>query len=166
MRSHHTNRIVAIVLVASVLLVSSNSAQSSGKTYAVELVVTRDKKSFETDADIVFGEKAVKIVPDKSSLSNESREFSYTDIKFAEQSYSKKPLFSVGGGITTVLLTSLIVPFIAVPFLFIKKKKHWMTVRTEDSYAVLKLGDRNFRQIAAEFETHGVKVSELTEKEK
>ncbi len=41
-----------------------------------------------------------------------------------------------------------------------------MTVRTESDYAVLKLGDRNFRQIAAEFETHGVKVSELKEAEK
>ncbi len=141
-------------------------AQSTSRTFAVELVVTKDKTSFETDADIIFGEKTVKIVPDKSSLSTEIREFAYTDIKFAEQSYSKKPIFSVGGGITTVVLTSLIVPFIAVPFLFIKKKKHWMTVRTDDSYAVLKLGDRNFRQIAAELETRGVKVSELKEKEK
>lgn len=150
----------------SLLLVSSGMAQSTSRTFAVELVVTKDKTSFETDADIIFGEKTVKIVPDKSSLSTEIREFAYTDIKFAEQSYSKKPLFSVGGGITTVVLTSLIVPFIAVPFLFIKKKKHWMTVRTDDSYAVLKLGDRNFRQIAAELETRGVKVSELKEKEK
>lgn len=150
----------------SLLLVSSGMAQSTSRTFAVELVVTKDKTSFETDADIIFGEKTVKIVPDKSSLSTEIREFAYTDIKFAEQSYSKKPIFSVGGGITTVVLTSLIVPFIAVPFLFIKKKKHWMTVRTDDSYAVLKLGDRNFRQIAAELETRGVKVSELKEKEK
>ncbi|MBX7056090.1 MAG: hypothetical protein K1X36_14150 [Pyrinomonadaceae bacterium] len=166
MRSLINSRLTVLVLVLSLLLVSSGMAQSTSRTFAVELVVTKDKTSFETDADIIFGEKTVKIVPDKSSLSTEIREFAYTDIKFAEQSYSKKPIFSVGGGITTVVLTSLIVPFIAVPFLFIKKKKHWMTVRTDDSYAVLKLGDRNFRQIAAELETRGVKVSELKEKEK
>ena len=166
MRSQFATRFVVIVLASCVLFVSSGVAQTSNRTFAVELVVTKDKKSIETDADIIFGEKTVKIVPDKASLNRETREFAYGDIRFADRSYSKKPLFSVGGGLTTVVLTSLIVPFIAVPFLFIKKKKHWMTVRTEGDYAVLKLGDRNFRQIAAEFETHGVKVSELKEAEK
>lgn len=136
------------------------------KSYAIELVVVRDKRSIETDADITFGETTVKVVPDKSSLAAETKEFAYSDIKFADQSYSKKPLFSVGGGIATVVLTSLIIPFLAIPFLFIKKKKHWMTVQTEKDYMVLKLGDKNYRQIAAELEIKGVKVSELKEKDK
>lgn len=166
MTPQSAKRLVSLLITSCIVFVSSGVAQTSGRTFAVELVVTRDKKSIETDADIIFGDNAVKIVPDKTSLSGETREFAYSDIRSAEQSYSKKPLFSVGGGITTVVLTSLIVPFIAVPFLFIKKKKHWMTVRTEGNYAVLKLGDRNFRQIAAEFEAHGVMVSELKEVEK
>ncbi len=157
---------VAVAVTISILFSTSGLAQTVDKTFAIELVVAREKKSFETDADMTVGEKGVKVVPDKSSLSGETKEFAYSDIKFADQSYSKKPLFSVGGGITTVVLTSLIFPFIAVPFLFIKKKKHWMTVQTEKEYMVLKLGDKNFRQIAAEFETKGVTVSELKEKEK
>lgn len=157
---------LAAVVCISTLLSTSAIAQTAGKTYAIEMVVAREKKSFETDADITFDERVVKVVPDKSSLSGETKEFAYADIKLADQSYSKKPLFSVGGGVTTVVLTSLIIPFIAVPFLFIKKKKHWMTIQTEKEYMVLKLGDKNFRQIAAELEIKGVKVSELKEKEK
>ena len=157
---------LASTIVISLLLVSTGFAQTSAKTYGVELVVTRDKKSIETDADIIFGETSIKVVPDKSSFSSEAKEFAYADIKVADQSFSKKPIFSVGGGITTVVLTSLIIPFIAIPFLFIKKKKHWMTLQTGKEFVVLKLGDRNFRAIAAEVATHGVKVNELKERDK
>lgn len=157
---------IAFSLLVTLLLATSTYAQTSVKSYAIELVVVREKKSIETDADITFGETTVKVVPDKSSLAAETKEFAYADIKFADQSYSKKPLFSVGGGVATVVLTSLIIPFLAIPFLFIKKKKHWMTVQTEKDYMVLKLGDKNYRQIAAELEIKGVNVSKLKEKAK
>ena len=159
-------RLIIFSWLISLLSAASGFAQTSGRTFAVELVVVQNKKSIETDADIIFGETTFKIIPDKSRFKDEAKEFPYSEIKFADQSYSKKPLFSVGGGLTTVLLTSLIFPFIAVPFLFIKKKKHWMTVQTEKEYVVLKLGDRNFRQIAADFSTHGVKVNDVKEREK
>jgi NRPS condensation-like uncharacterized protein len=41
-----------------------------------------------------------------------------------------------------------------------------MTVQTEKEFAVIKLGDNNFRHIVAEFETHGVKVNDLKEVDK
>ncbi len=72
-------------------------------------------------------------------------------------------MLSIGGAVATAILIGAI---FAVPFLFIKKKKHWMTVRSDDKYAVIKLGDRNFRQIVAEFETRGVKVADLKEADK
>jgi len=53
-----------------------------------------------------------------------------------------------------------------LPFLFIKKKKHWMTVQAEKEFAVMQLGDNNWREIAAEFQTHGVKVNDLKEQDK
>ena len=72
-------------------------------------------------------------------------------------------MLSGGGAVATALLLSV---FLAVPLLFIKKKKHWMTIQTGKEFVVLKLGDRNFRQIMAEFETHGVKVNDLGEEKK
>ena len=64
-----------------------------------------------------------------------------------------------GGAVATAILLGVFV----LPFLFMKKKNHWMTVQTEKEYAVIKLGDNNFRQVVAEFETHGVKVNTVTE---
>jgi hypothetical protein len=47
-----------------------------------------------------------------------------------------------------------------------KKKNHWLAVQTETQFAVIKLGGRNHRQIVADLQTHGVKVSELKEEGK
>ena len=63
--------------------------------------------------------------------------------------------------------TALLVGFIfAIPFLFIKKKNHWLSIQTEKEFAVIKLDGSNYRQIVAEFETHGVKVNTVKEDEK
>lgn len=157
-------RIVSAVLVVSLFVVTSAFAQTKAPTtYDVELVVPEGKKSVETDADITFTETGFKVVPDKAKYSTHTKEFLYTDVKQADHSFSKKPMLSGGGAIATALLVGFI---FAIPFLFIKKKKHWMTVQGEKEFAVIKLGDQNFRPIIAEFETHGVKVTDLKEEGK
>jgi hypothetical protein len=157
-------RLTALAAIVSLFIVTSAFARTAGNgTYDVELVVPEGKKSVETDADIIFGETSFKVVPDKAKYQSSAKEFSYASIKTADHSYSKKPMLSGGGAIATALLVGFIV---AIPFLFIKKKKHWMTVQTEKEFAVIKLGDQNFRQIVAEMETHGVKVNDLKEAEK
>jgi hypothetical protein len=72
-------------------------------------------------------------------------------------------MLSGGGAIATALLVGFI---FAIPFLFIKKKKHWMAVQAGDKFAVIKLGDQIFRQIVAVFEAHGVKVNDLKDESK
>lgn len=157
-------RLVSALLVVSMLAVTSAFAQTAApKVYDVELVVPEGKKSVETDADITFTETGIKVVPDKAKYVGQSKEFAYTEIKQADHSYSKKPMLSGGGAIATALLVGFI---FAIPFLFIKKKKHWMTVQTEKEFAVIKLGDQNYRSIVAEFETHSVKVNDLKEEGK
>jgi len=155
---------ISLVAIASLFLVTSAFALAvDSKKYEVELVVSEGKKSVETDADITFDETSFTVLPDKKSFASSAKTFNYTDIKQADQSYSKKPMLSGGGAIATALLVGFIV---AIPFLFIKKKKHWMTVQTAKDFAVIKLGDNNFRQIVAEFETHGVKVNDLKQVDK
>ncbi len=156
-------RAVALMTVVSILAVSSAFAQTAVKNYEVELVVGEGKKSVETDAVLAISEKTFSVVPDKKSFKSSSKEFAFADLKTADHSFSKKPMLSGGGAIAAALLVGFI---FAIPFLFIKKKKHWMTVQTENDFAVIKLGDGNFRQIVAEFETHGVKVTEINESAK
>ena len=132
---------------------------SPTKNYEVELVVSQGKKSVETDAVLGFKESTFSVVPDKATFASSAKEFGYTGLKTADYSYSKKPMLSGGGAVATAILLGVFV----LPFLFMKKKNHWMTVQTEKEYAVIKLGDNNFRQIIAELETHGVKVNTVTE---
>jgi hypothetical protein len=157
-------RAVTLLVVVSVLAVSSAFAQTAAKTYDVELAVKNKKdKSVMTDADISFTDTTVSVMPDKPEFKENAKTFAFAEIKQADASYSKKPMLSGGGAIATALLVGFI---FALPFLFIKKKKHWMTIQTEKEFAVMQLGDNNWRQIAAELQTKGVKVNDLKEAEK
>jgi hypothetical protein len=157
------HRFVSLLVTISLLAVASSFAQTAPRKYDVELAVSDGKKTVETDAVLIFNETTVQVVPDKKSFKNFTKELTYTDIKTADASFAKKPMLSGGGAIATALLVGFI---FALPFLFIKKKKHWMTVTAEKDFAVMHLGDNNWRQIAAEFETHGVKVNDLKEEGK
>jgi hypothetical protein len=157
-------RALSLIAVVSLFAVASAFAQTTVRTYDVELVVPNGKKSVETDADITFDEKAFKVVPDKTQYQSSAKVIQYKDVTQADHSYSKKPMLSGGGAIATALLVGFI---FALPFLFIKKKKHWMTVQAgEGNFAVIKLGDQNFRQVVAEMQAHGVKVNELKDESK
>jgi hypothetical protein len=156
-------KVISTVIITSILAVSSAFAQTAAHTYDAELVVSEGKKSVETDADLTLNEKNFTIVPDKSSFASSAKNINYSDIKVADYSYSKKPMLSGGGAVATALLVGFI---FALPFLFIKKKNHWLTIQTDKDFAVIKLGGDNFRQIRADFETHGVKVNTVEEDKK
>ncbi|MGD9588101.1 MAG: hypothetical protein AB7Q37_06570 [Pyrinomonadaceae bacterium] len=149
-----------------VCFVAATSAFAQTKTpsvYDVELIVTSGKKSVETDADIFFEEKGFRVVPDKNNFKDQGKDILYSEITQADHSYSKKPMLSGGGAVATALLVGFI---FAIPFLFIKKKKHWLTVQAGEKFAVVKLGDRNFRLIVAELQAKGVKVNDLKDESK
>jgi hypothetical protein len=131
--------------------------------YEVELVVPDGKKSKETDAVLRTSANNLEVITDKQSFTQFNKNFNYADVKVADYSYSKKPMLSGGGAIATALLVGFI---FAIPFLFIKKKNHWLSLQTEKEFAVLKLDGSNYRAIIADLETHGVKVTEVKEEEK
>ncbi len=131
--------------------------------YAVELVVPDGKKSKETDAVLRIEPESFRFVIEKSKFKQYEKTFEFKNLKVADYSYSKKPMLSGGGAVATALLVGFI---FALPFLFIKKKNHWLTVQTESEFSVIKMGGSNYRAILAEFETHGVKINEVKDDEK
>jgi hypothetical protein len=131
--------------------------------YDVELVVQDGKKSKETDVVLKLNENNLEVVPEKAIFKQNGKTFNYSDIKVADYSYSKKPMLSGGGAIATALLVGFI---FALPFLFIKKKNHWLSIQTDKEFAVLKLDGSNYRAIMAELGTHNVKVTEVKEEVK
>ncbi|MGB7070160.1 MAG: hypothetical protein WBD22_11760 [Pyrinomonadaceae bacterium] len=156
-----TKRLIGLMVVFALISVTTPVALANGN-YEVELAVPQGKKSVETDAVLTFADKTFSVTPDKAIFKSSAMEFSYLDLKSADYSFAKKPMLSGGGAVATAILLGLF----ALPFLFIKKKKHWITVQTEKEFAVIKLGDNNHRQIIAEFETHGVKVNTVLEDKK
>lgn len=157
------SRLVSALLIVAIVTITAPLAIAKETKYEVELVVSEGKKSVETDAVLTIKDDSFTVVPDKKNFSSASKDIAFSTVKVADYSYSKKPMLSGGGAIATALLVGFI---FALPFLFIKKKKHWMTVQTEKDFAVIKLGDNNHRQIVAEFETHGIKVNEVKEDDK
>lgn len=117
----------------------------------------------------------VRILLKEASLTIESRktnrilkDFKYSDIKSAEYSYSKHPRWKAGIGTAAgallyppVLLLALPV---AIPLGFSKSKRHWLTIRTENDYAVLRLDGERRRLLLPAFEVRsGIKVEALGE---
>ena len=156
-------KIISIFLCFCMLVVSTPFAFAADATYKVEQVVSEGKESKETDAILTIKENSFQVMPDKSRFKNMGKEFAFSDVKVADYSFSKKPMLSTGGAIATALLVGFI---FAIPFLFIKKKNHWLSVQTEKEFTVIKLDGSNFRQIVKEFETHGVKVNTVEEDDK
>ncbi|CAN5607337.1 hypothetical protein BH20ACI4_BH20ACI4_32690 [soil metagenome] len=153
-------KITTLLLCLSLLTVSvpfTLAQTKSVTTFKVNTLVSDGKKSNEVDSILVFEEDSFKATNRKTSA--ELKQFNYADVKAADYSYSKKPLLSTGGAIATVIFLGLL----SLPFLFMKKKQHWLSVRTDSDYIVMRLDKNNFRQIINEFETHQVEVKTVDE---
>ena len=117
-----------------------------------QLAVQQGDKSKLVDVLVVFEEDRL-LLTDKKEKDEVLKAFDYKDVKSAEYSHSKHPRWKSG--------TALLIPLsvFAIPFFFMKGKKHWLTIQTEGDYAVLKLDKKNYKFINAAFEGHsGVEV--------
>ena len=152
--------ITIVVLASMILTFSQMTLAQTARTFRIQATVPSGKKSKEVSANMTFGPDSVTIGSQKAGVLN--KEFNYSDVRSVDYSYSKKPLLSTGGAVAMAILTGLIV----IPFLFVKKKQHWLTVRTENDYVVMRLDKGNFRQIQSEFEIKKIKVTTLDEDKK
>jgi len=153
---------ISASLVMFLLIVTTPFVLAADSTYKVEQVVSDGKESKETDAILTIKKDTFSVMPDKAKFKASGKEFAFSDLKTVDYSYSKKPMLSGGGAIATAIFVGFI---FALPFLFIKKKNHWLSVQTEKEFAVIKLDGSNYKQIVAEFETHGVKVNTVKEED-
>jgi hypothetical protein len=152
-------KITSVLLCLCILTVSVHFAfaQTSAQSFKVNSLVSNGKKSKEIGSTLTFSENSFKSVNKKTGAV--IKEFNYADVVSADYSYAKKPLLSTGGAVAMAILTGLIV----IPFLFAKKKQHWLSVRTADDYVVMRLDKENFRQIMNEFEIRKIAVKTIDE---
>ena len=136
-----------IVIPLLISLVSHPFVFAADNFKKSKLIVQKDNgDSKEVDVLLVFEEDRLDIKDKKGRAILKT--FEYGDVKRADYSHSKHPRWKTGA--------ALIVPLtiFALPFFFMKGKKHWLTIQAEEDYAVLKLDKKNYKFINAAFEGH------------
>jgi hypothetical protein len=153
-------KITSIILCFCILSGSGQFAfAQSNPTFKTNTLVKSGKKTNEAASTLVFKENsfAACLKKNKSII----KEFNYSDILGLEYSNSQKPILSAGGAIAATFLLG----FWVVPLLFKKKKQHWISIRTNNDYLVMRLNRGNYRRILNEFVNHKVAVKTATEDE-
>lgn len=136
-------------------------AQNNPRFSEIELLVPNGDKTSEKSVVVIFYEHSMTIEAKKSSI---KKTFIYSDIKAAEYSYSKNPRWKTGLGLGAASIVFPPLLLVAIPVGFTKHRRHWLTVRTEKDYAVLKLSKSTRKLLMPTFETKsGVKIEALGE---
>jgi hypothetical protein len=145
-----------MILMLLTAQVSFVFAQTNKSSYGISTMVSKKGDTKEVNTELTFFEKNLVLKSDKDS--SIIKDFNYADITGAEYSYSKKPMWK------TALVTGIFVGVLAAPLLFIRKKSHWMTIKTNNDFAVLKLEGKNYKKIMLELETRKITVETIKEK--
>jgi hypothetical protein len=146
-----TKIIVAFILIAFSLAPANNVLASGEKFDNIELILAEGDNLVEKSVRVEFGETSMRIVG--RSNGRLFKEWSYDQISDAEYSYSKKPRWKTGVGLgaASVLFPPLLL--IAIPVAFTNHRRHWLTVRTQEDFAVLKVGKGIRKIFMPTFET-------------
>ncbi len=131
--------------------VFAQTSNKEEKYEKVQIMTSDGQKAKETSVRLRFlaDEMQIESVSDGKLL----KTFKYSTIKDAEYSYSKSPRWKTGLGLGAASLLFLPLLFVAIPVGFTKHRRHWLTVKTENDYAVLKLSKGNRRFIIPALET-------------
>ena len=149
---------ITFFLAATIFLTSVSNIAAQGRTRQdvferIEMLESNnDGKTRETEVRVRFGEDSFEIQPTESGSS--PRVFKYSDIRNIEYSYTKNPRWKTGLGLgaASVLFPPLL--FIAIPLGFTKHRRHWITIRSENDYAVLKISKSIRKLFIPALETH------------
>jgi hypothetical protein len=130
--------VVITCLLISLITTGVPVAHSMDTFENIELVEANGDTLRETAVRIVFDDTALRVVSRSNGVV--MKEWSYDKIRSAEYSYTKNPRWKTGLGLgaAAVLFPPLLL--IAIPVGFTKHRRHWVTIRTDDDFAVLKVG--------------------------
>ncbi len=154
--------LIAILLFNCVVMVNAQTILRDEVFEQIEMISQTGEKIVETDVSVHFGNDSMEIRASKTSAVLKT--FKYTDIKNAEYSYSKNPRWKTGLGLGAAAVVFPPILLVAIPLGFTKHRRHWVTMRTEKDYAVLKVSKSLRKIFIPSFETHSsVKVEALGE---
>lgn len=149
----------AVLLLVSLFPVTALRAQNASFDN-IELLEPGDDKVRERSVRVQFDDDAMRIVArsDGAIL----KEWPYTTVKSAEYSYTKNPRWKTGLGLGAASIAFPLLLLVAIPIGFTKHRRHWVTIRTERDFAVLKVGKSVRKVFMPTFETKtSVSISAL-----
>lgn len=174
----------------ALMLVFALTLNAFPKAYAQEKAIKAPEVFEKVELFFLNGEKLeelpVRLRLEGKSLIVESKKsgdvmknFGYDEIKSAEYSYSRHPRWKTGAGtaaavsgaaaIISPLLLIAAVPWLAIPAGVMmaksKSKRHWLTIKTGNDYAVLRLDKDISKLVIPAIETRaGLVVEDVGEK--
>jgi hypothetical protein len=137
--------------------VASPATMAAEEFQKIKLLTRDGEKAAEADAILVLAPDRLVVRAKEGGW--EMKALAYRDIRSAEYAYSRHPRWKEGLG------AAIAVGVFAAPIFFLKGKKHWLTVQTEDDYAVLRLDKNNYELVCLSFTAaSGIDVDLLGEK--
>ena len=144
-------KFTAIFLILTLLTPAAAMAKPSDVYSNIELIEPRGDTMRERDVRVEFGETSMRIVA--TSGGAVLKEWAYDKIESAEYSYTKKPRWKTGLGLGAASIAFPLLLLVAIPIGFTKHRRHWVTIRTGDDFAVLKVGKGIRKIFIPAFET-------------
>ena len=156
-------KVSVLIFTASLIVIPSarTAAQQNVEVFEkIELLQPDGKIIHETDVRIRFNVDTLEIESTKTGAV--LKKWNYTDITEAEYSYTKKPRWKTGLALGAAAVVFFPILFVAIPLGFTKHRRHWVTVRTGNDFAVLKVSKSIRKLFIPSFETHtSVKITAL-----
>ncbi len=145
--------LIVLIVMTSLLTPVFAGGRNDAATYFenIQLIQPNGEKLRETSVRVVFDEDAMRVV--SRSGGAVLKEWKYGTIKSAEYSYTKNPRWKTGLGLGAAAIVFPPLLFIAIPLGFSKHRRHWVTIRTDNDYAVLKVGKSVRKVFIPAFET-------------
>ena len=151
----------AFALLASPVNVYPQTKPEDPSFDKIKLLVQNGKSFDQKPAIVTFTKDYLKI---RSTTNLFEKSFGYGEIERAEYSYSKSPRWKTGLGLGAAAFVFPPLLFVALPLGFTKHRRHWVTIRTADDFAVLKISKKNRKTFIPTLETKaGITVEAVGE---
>jgi hypothetical protein len=148
---HFQQTIGLIVLLSLATNAAAFSAGSVDTYQNIKILQPAGEHLHETSVKVQFNENSMLVI--SRSSGKVLKEWSYDKIKSAEYSYTKTPRWKTGLGLGAASIAFPLLLIVAIPIGFTKHRRHWVTIRTEDDFAVLKVGKGIRKVFMPAFET-------------
>ncbi len=146
-----------IIFIIILIQCSTGFAQNS-PTYEVEILMNPNKGGKDTrevNSVLTFEKDSLKIISRRKN--QVFKEFNYSHITTVEHSYSKDALFSAAAKTTIMMLMT------GLPLFYTQNEKHWITILSENNFAVLKVENDNYRLLRNEFLIRNLPLEDVNE---